>query len=121
MLSRLCFKPSTSKIFSIKEDEVIQILPIPMILPLPLSPNVTLPPSITSRDVNCFTSPVMCLEQPLSKYQRCLFSLVARHTCKNDQVFALGTHVILGPFGLVEVVPFGTQTLPKLLEFLCKH
>ena len=57
ILSKLCFKPSTSKTFSMKEEGVILILPLLIIFPFPLSSKVTFPPSIVSRDVNYFCCP----------------------------------------------------------------
>ena len=61
-------------------EEVIWILPHPMMCPLSLSPKVTTPPSFVSRVTNYSLSPIICLEQPLSKYQLLLASLAARHT-----------------------------------------
>ena len=118
MLSKLCFKSSTSRTFSMKEEGVIHMLPISIILPFPLSSKVIFPPSIASRDVNYFIPPVMCLEQSLSKYRNLFFSLVARHTYKRNQVLTLGTQTFLGPVRLVDMVPFGTQTFLILLSFL---
>ena len=117
MLSKLCFKLSISRTFSMKEEMMIYILSVPMILPFPLLPKVIFFPSIVSRDVNYFISLVMYLEQSLSKYHSLFFSLVARHAYKKDQVFILDIQAFLDLFRLVEEVPLGPQTFLILLNF----
>jgi len=68
MLSRLCFKPCTYWTFYILAELGLPIIPLPLILSLSLFPNVTSPPSFFSKVRKQSLSPVMCLEQPLSKY-----------------------------------------------------
>ena len=98
MLSKLCFKPLTNKTFSMYLEGVIPMLPIPMIFPLPLSPKVTIPPSLASSVMNCDSSPVMCLEHPLSRYHFLFPSWDARHTCKHRSSFCLRYPSFLGSF-----------------------
>ena len=50
-------------------QEGIAIIHIPVIFPLPMPPKATLPPSTSLRTRNIDFSPVMCHEQPLSRYQ----------------------------------------------------
>ena len=64
---KVMFKPSTNKTLSIREDVPLPMLPWPMILPFALSSNVTYPPFLFVRKANLDSSPVMCLEHPLSK------------------------------------------------------
>ena len=56
-----------AKTFSIRDKELLPIEPCSMILPLSLSPKVTYLHFIIVRKANFDSSPVMCLEQPLSK------------------------------------------------------
>ncbi|KAE9594097.1 hypothetical protein Lalb_Chr18g0050161 [Lupinus albus] len=84
MLRRLCFKPSTYKTFSIVTCGGLPILPIPKILPLLLSPYVT-NPSFGRIKLNFDLSPVICLEQPLSRYHRSFSAL--KHTYKINLYF----------------------------------
>ena len=69
MLSKLCFKPLTRYTLSMEWVGDLPILPIPTILPFLLSPNVTLPLLRAVSERNFDLSPVICLEQPLSRYQ----------------------------------------------------
>jgi len=50
-----------------------------MILPDWLPPNFTFPPSFIVRVRNIDFSPVICLEQPLSRYHNFYFSFALRH------------------------------------------
>ena len=67
MLKRLCFKPFTNKILSIREDVSLPMLSWPMILHFALSPKVTYPLFLFVGKTNLDSSPIMCLEHPLSK------------------------------------------------------
>ena len=86
MLSRLCLSPSTNHTLLIEIEE-LPIVPVPMILPVWFPPNPTVPPSFIVRVRNKDMSPVMCREQPLSRYQDFCFSLPFRHTCNINYVF----------------------------------
>ena len=82
IISKLWFKPSTRSTLLIELDEFSSILPYPMIFPLSLPLNVTLPPFLFDRKINFSLSPVICLEQPLSRTHLPL--LAARHTYKKE-------------------------------------
>ena len=84
MLSRLCLSPSTNHTLLIEIEELPIVL-VPMILPVWFPPNLTVPPSFMVRVRNNL-SPVMCREQPLSKYQDFYFSLPFRYTCNINYV-----------------------------------
>lgn len=71
ILKRLHFKPSTKYTFLIVR-EVFPTQPILKILPLTLSPKVTIPPWATKVD-KMVESPIMCLEQLLSKVPKDVF------------------------------------------------
>ena len=86
MLSRLCLSPSTNHTLLIEIEE-LPIVPVPMILPVWFPPNPTVPPSFMVRVRNIDLSPVMCREQPLSRYQDFCFSLPFRHTCNINNVW----------------------------------
>ena len=98
MLNRLCFKPSTNKIFLIYLEGVIPILPIPMIFLLPLSPKVTIPPSFASSVMNWDSSPDMYLEHPLSRYYFWFIPWDARHTYIQKLNFDFRYPSFLGSF-----------------------
>ncbi|CAL0309389.1 unnamed protein product [Lupinus luteus] len=70
MLRRLCLSPSTYGTPSIVVEGGFLILLTPSILPLLLSPYVTYPLSLGVRTENLLLSPVMCFEQPLSRYHK---------------------------------------------------
>jgi len=85
MLSRLWLSPSTNHTLLIEIEELPIVLE-PMILPVWFPPNPTVPPSFMVRVRNKDLSPVMCREQPLSRYQDFCFSLPFRHTCNINNV-----------------------------------
>ena len=64
---KIMFQTSIRKTFSIRDEELLPIKPCPMILPFLLSLKVTYPHFLLVRKANFDSSPVMCLEQPLSK------------------------------------------------------
>ena len=86
MLSRLCLSPSTSHTLLIEVEE-LPIVPEPMILPVWFPPNPTVPPSFMVRVRNKDLSPVICREQPLSRYQDFCCLSPFRHTCNINNVF----------------------------------
>ena len=69
------------------EIEELPIVPEPMILPVWFSPNPIVPPSFMVRVRNKDLSPVMCREQPLSRYQDFCCLSPFRHTCNINNVF----------------------------------
>ncbi|CAL0318734.1 unnamed protein product [Lupinus luteus] len=70
MFRRLCLSPSTYSTPSIVVEGGLPILQTPSIFPLLLSPYVTYHFSIGVRTKNLLLSPVICFEQPLSKYHK---------------------------------------------------
>jgi len=86
MLSRLCLSPSTNHTLFIEIEE-LPIVPEPMILWVWFPPNPTVSPSFMVRVRNKDLSPVMCREQPLSRYQDFCFLSPFRHICIINNVF----------------------------------
>src|ERR1044072_5341325 len=83
----------------------LPMVPQPMILPFWFPPKSTTPPGLSSRLWNISLSPVMCREQPLSRYHDWCLRGVVKDICKIT-IWFLGTH-LLGPFGLA---------LPEVME-----
>lgn len=101
MLSRLCLRLSTNKTFSIMGESELPISPLPNIFPFELSPKVTNPLSSLVKFMNFEKSPVMCLEQPLSKNHKFLLVLFFGTYKTRIQTLIFGTHIFLGPCKLV--------------------
>src|SRR4030065_2814826 len=80
MLSRLSVKLSTSQTLLIEREE-LPIIPVPTIFPFWCPPKPTEPPFFMLRVWNIDLSPVICREQPLSRYHEGCFVLPFRHTC----------------------------------------
>ena len=131
MLKRLCLSPLTSNTFSMEVEEFLQILHIPMIFPLLFSRKVTSPLSFDLRDVNCASSPVMCLEHPLSKYQWSFLNFAGRHTYKKIillQVpklsWVLGDQslmIFLGPMHFQECCIFAQNSICQHCVLTCDN
>ena len=68
-----------------------EIIPFPLIYDLLSSPKVTLPPFLDSKTLKRDRSPVMCLEQPLSRYHKHVsitvnVDFIIKHTsCLDDR------------------------------------
>ena len=99
MLSRLCFSPSTYKTSWISKILLSPIKPLPRILPLLLSPYVTCPSSLKMMFTNLDLSPVMCFEQPLSRYHNCMLSINFPYK-RQVQVQRFGPLTNMGPLDL---------------------
>ena len=96
-------------------EEFLPTLPIPMIFPLELSPMVTLPPSFGEREENLNFSPVICLEQPLSKNHLSLLEDL-RHTYKTSLGDPLWYPIFVG-FNLVSKGRCGSLLNPNHCDF----
>ena len=72
ILKRSCFKPSSGNTFSIK-GVIILTFQCSIIFPFALSLNVTLSLFFFVRNENLDSSPIMCLQHPLSKNHLSLF------------------------------------------------
>ena len=67
MLNRFTFRPSTYRTFAMSGSPSREMIPFPLIYDLLPSPKVTLSHFLDSKRDQ---SPVMCLEQPLSRYHK---------------------------------------------------
>ena len=65
-----------------------------------LSPKITLLPFLTLIFLNLFLSPIICLEQALSKYHLSLKDLARRHTYNNESIVGLWHPNSLGSKGV---------------------
>ena len=81
---------------SIQEDGFLPTLPDLIILPFVFPQNVTWPRSPSVSMQNLVLSPVICLEQLLSRYH--LLFMTVRHSYKYNQTRDFGTHTFFGPF-----------------------
>ena len=108
MLSRLCLSPSTNHTLLIEIEELTIVL-IPKILSVWFHPNPIIPPSFMVRNINF--SPVMCREQPLSRYHDLCFSFLLKHICSINN-FRLRYPYLYGSF---MVSPEGFSLLLCLL------
>ena len=91
MLNRFTFKPFTYRTFAMSSSLGREIIPFPLIYDFLPSPKVTLPPFLDSKTLNRDQSPVMCLEQPLSRYHKHVsitlnVDFIIKHTsCLDDR------------------------------------
>ena len=70
MLNRFTLRPSTYRTFEMSGSPSREMIPFPLIYDLLPSPKVTLPPFLDSKILKRDRSPVMCLEQLLSRYHK---------------------------------------------------
>ena len=70
MLNRFTFRPPTYRTFAMSSSPGRKMIPFLLICDLLPSPKVTLPPFLDSKTLKRDQSPVMCLEQPLSRYHK---------------------------------------------------
>ena len=70
MLNRFTFRPSTYRTFAMSGNPCKELIPFPLICDFLPSPKVTLPPFLDLKTLERDRSPVMCLEQPLSRYHK---------------------------------------------------
>ncbi|WCJ37956.1 hypothetical protein M5689_019044 [Euphorbia peplus] len=78
-LRRLNFRPLTRETSSI--GGLVPMDQEPSILPFSASPKLTFPPLLGSNVMNAFSSPVICLEHPLSMYHSFDIDGALRATC----------------------------------------
>ena len=85
------FRPSTYRTFAMSGSPGREMIPFPLICDLLPSPKVTLPPFLDSKTLKRDQSPVMCLEQPLSRYHKHVSitlnaNFIIKHTsCLDDK------------------------------------
>ena len=70
MLNKFTLRPSTYKTFAMSGNPCREMIHFPLICDLLPSPKVTLPPFLDSKTLKRDRSPVMCLEQLLSRYHK---------------------------------------------------
>src|ERR1700722_12281182 len=87
MLIKLAFKPSTNKALDKEGNPGTEMVPFPTTFLLDPSPKVTFPPSSITRVSKKLLFPVMCLEHPLSKYQK-LEEFAFKAICATWQTFS---------------------------------
>ena len=91
MLNRFTLRPSTYRTFAMSSNSSREMIHFPLICDLLPSPKVTLPPFLDLKTLKRDRSPVMCLEQPLSRYHRHVSitlnaDFIIKHTsCLNDR------------------------------------
>ena len=111
MLIKLAFKPSTSKALDKEGNPGTEMVPFPMTFFLEPSPKVTFPPSSITRVSKKLLFPVMCLEHPLSRYQR-LEEFAFKAICATWQTFSFFLIHLRTTFYFLIV--FGTWALDVL-------
>ena len=90
ILSRFTLRPSTYRTFAMSGNPSREMIPFPLICDLLPSPKVTLPPFLDLKTFKRDQSPVMCLEQPQSRYHKhlsnTLNAFIIKHTsCLDDK------------------------------------
>ena len=70
MLNKFTLRPSTYNTFAMSNSPSREIVPFPFIWDLLPSPKVTFPHFLDSKTLKREWSPVLCLEQPLSRYHK---------------------------------------------------
>ena len=91
MLNKFTLRPSTYRTFAISGSLGRETIPFPLTYDLLPSPKVTLPPFLNSKTLKRDRSPVMCLEQPLSRYHKHISitlnaDFIIKHTsCLDDK------------------------------------
>ncbi|KAK2436587.1 gag-protease polyprotein [Trifolium repens] len=95
MLIRFAVSPFTSNTFSKLGNSLLTSLPIPKISPLAPSPKFTELEAYPFKSFRYVSTPVICLEQPLSKYQSSLDDAL-RDVCAINPLFSVfGCHTFL--------------------------
>ena len=91
MLNRFTFRPFTYRTFAMFGNLGREMIHFPLICDLLPSPKVTLPPFLDLKTLKRDRSPVMCLEQPLSRYHKHVsitlnVDFIIKHTsCLDDK------------------------------------
>ena len=95
MLNRFTLRPSTYRIFAMFGSPGREMIPFPLIYDLLPSPKVTLPPFLDSKTLKRDQSPIMCLEQLLSRYHKHVSitlnaDFIIKHTsCLDDRLVGM--------------------------------
>ena len=91
MLNKFTLRHSTYRTFAMFGSPGKEMIHFPLICDLLPSPKVTLPPFLDSKTLKRDWSPVMCLEQLLSRYHKHVFitlnaNFIMKHTlCLDDR------------------------------------
>ena len=91
ILNRFTLRPFTYSTFAMFGNPGSEMVPFPLIYDLLSSPKVTLPPFLESKTLKRDRSPVMCLEQLLSRYHKHVsitlnVDFIMKHTsCLDDR------------------------------------
>ena len=95
ILNRFTFRPSTYRTFAMFGNPGSEMIPFPLIYDLLPSPKVTLPLFLDLKTLKRDQSPVMCLEQPLSRYHKhgsitLNANFIIKHTsCLDDKLVGM--------------------------------
>src|ERR1051325_2704546 len=87
MGSKLCANPSTNITLEIEGRLPFPMVPEPIILPFWLPPNFTSPSGLSSRLWNIDPLPVICCEQPESRYHDWCFNFTIKDICNINYFF----------------------------------
>src|SRR5579862_5242592 len=124
MLIKLAFRPSTYKASDKEGNPGTKMVSFPTTFLLNPSPKVTFPPSSITRVSKKLLFPVMCLEHPLSKYQK-LEEFAFKAICTTWQIYSfflihLATILaFLGVFGTCALTVLGSCILTFSFRGTC--
>ena len=100
MFNRFTLRPSTYRTFAMSSSPGREMILFPLIYDLFPSPKVTFPPFLDSKTLKKDRSPIMCLEQPLSRYHKHVSitlnaDFIMKHTsCLDDRSVGMVFYLI---------------------------